>query len=289
MAFSVEKIEKLKKLCRDIRLTVLKMIYEAGSGHPGGSFSAVEIIITLYFDKMKIDPRNPYWEDRDRFIPSKGHCAPTLYAVLAEKGFFPKWELNTLRRINSILQGHPDMLKTPGVDMSTGSLGHGVSVGIGMALGGRLSKKDFYVYVLVGCGELDEGEVWEAAMAAVKYKLDHLIVIIDYNRYQLDGSMEEIMPLGDVAAKWKTFGWNVIEINGHGPEQISDAIDEAKKMRGKPTIILAHTVKGKGVSFMENTHLWHGKKISKAEYEKATLELMASSYVQNDCNKGCFC
>ena len=278
MPYSMEKREKFKKLAKEIRLTVLKMIYEAGSGHPGGSLSAVEIISTLYFDKMRVDPKNPNWGDRDRFVPSKGHCAPTLYTVLAEKGFFPKSELSTLRRIDSTLQGHPDMLKTPGVDMSTGSLGHGISVGIGMALGGRLSKKDFYVYVLVGCGELNEGQVWEAAMAAAKYQLDHLIVILDYNCYQLDGSMDEIMPLGDVMAKWKSFGWNVMEINGHEPEEISDAIDMAKKANGRPTITVAHTVKGKGVSFMENTHLWHGKKISEEEYEKAVSELREASH-----------
>jgi len=170
------------------------------------------------------------------------------------------------------------MLKTPGVDVSTGSLGHGLSVGIGMALGGRLSKKDYYVYVLVGCGELNEGQVWEAAMAAVKYQLDHLIAIIDYNCYQLDGSMEDIMPLGDVVAKWRSFGWNVLEINGHKSEEISDAIDEAKKVKGRPTVIVAHTVKGKGVSFMENTHLWHGKKISEDDHEKAVSELRETSH-----------
>ena len=273
MPYSIEKREQFKKLAKDIRLTVLKMIYEAGSGHPSGSLSAVEVISTLYFDKMRVDPKNPDWVDRDRFVASKGHCAPTLYAVLAEKGFFTKTELSTFRRINSNLQGHPDMLKTPGVDMSTGSLGHGVSVGIGMALAGRLSQKDFYVYVLVGCGELNEGQVWEAAMAAAKYKLDHLIVFLDYNRYQLDGGMDEIMPLGDVSGKWKSFGWNVIEINGHEPEEISDAIDGAKKVRGRPTIVLAHTIKGRGVSFMENTHVWHGRKIAKKEYERAVSEL----------------
>ena len=278
MPYSIEKREQFRKLAKDIRLTVLKMIYEAGSGHPGGSLSAVEIISTLYFDKMRVDPKNPDWVDRDRFVASKGHCAPTLYAVLAEKGFFQKTELNTFRRINSILQGHPDMLKTPGVDMSTGSLGHGVSVGIGMTLGGRLSQKDFYAYVLVGCGELNEGQIWEAAMAAVKYQLDHLIVFLDYNRYQLDGGMDEIMPLGNVSAKWKSFGWNVIEINGHESEEISDAIDEGKKVRGSPTIILAHTIKGKGVSFMENTHVWHGRKVSKEEYEKAVSELTEESH-----------
>jgi len=278
MPYSMEKREKFKKLAKEIRLTVLKMIYEAGSGHPGGSLSAVEIISTLYFDKMRVDPKNPNWADRDRFVPSKGHCAPTLYTVLAEKGFFPKSELSTLRRIDSTLQGHPDMLKTPGVDMSTGSLGHGISVGIGMALGGRLSKKDFHVYVLVGCGELNEGQVWEAAMAAAKYQLDHLIVILDYNCYQLDGSMDEIMPLGDVMAKWKSFGWNVMEINGHEPEEISDAIDGAKKVKGRPTVIVAHTIKGKGVSFMENTHIWHGKKISDEEYKKAVSELKEASH-----------
>jgi len=273
MPYSPEKKEYFRNLTREIRLAVLKMIYEAGSGHAGGSLSAVELVTTLYFDKMRVDPSNPKWENRDRFIPSKGHCAPTLYAVLAEKGFFPKPELNTFRRFNSILQGHPDLLKTPGVDMSTGSLGHGPSVGIGMALAGRLSKKDFYVYFLIGCGEMNEGQIWEAAMAAVKFKLDHLIVLLDYNRYQLDGAMDDIMPLGDVIAKWKSFGWNVIEVNGHEPEEISEGLDRAKKTKDVPSILIAHTVKGKGVSFMENTHVWHGKQISEQEYAQAVSEL----------------
>ena len=258
MPYSPEKKEYFRNLAREIRLAVLKMIYEAGSGHPGGSLSAVELVTTLYFDKMRVDPSNPKWENRDRFIPSKGHCAPTLYAVLAEKGFFPKYELNTFRRFNSILQG---------------SLGHGPSVGLGMALAGRLSKKDFYVYVLIGCGEMDEGQIWEAAMAAAKFKLDHLIVLLDYNRYQLDGAMDDIMPLGDVIGKWKSFGWNVIEVNGHEPEDISEGIDRAQKMKDVPSILIARTVKGKGVSFMENTHVWHGKQISEQEYAQAVREL----------------
>jgi transketolase len=249
------------------------MIYEARTGHCGGSLSAIELVTMLYFDKMKVDPSNPKWEDRDRFIASKGHCAPTLYAVLAEKGYFPKSELSTFRRFNSNLQGHPDLLKTPGVDMSTGSLGHGPSVGIGMALAGRLSQRDYYVYVLIGCGEMNEGQIWEAAMAAVKFKLDHLIVLLDYNRYQLDGAMDDIMPLGDVAAKWKSFGWNVIEVNGHDPEDISEGLDRARKMKDIPSILIARTVKGKGVSFMENTHVWHGKQISEQEYAQAVKEL----------------
>ncbi|HEX9014956.1 MAG TPA: transketolase [Chloroflexota bacterium] len=273
MPWSREKKELFRNLAREIRLSVLKMIYEAGSGHPGGSLSAVELISTLYFDAMRVDPANPSWADRDRFIASKGHCAPALYAVLAEKGFFPKAELNTFRRLNSILQGHPDMLKTPGVDMSTGSLGHGPSVGVGMALAGRLANKDFYVYVLIGCGESDEGEIWEAAMAAAKYRLDHLIVLLDYNGYQLDGKMQDIMPLGDVVAKWRSFGWNVIQVDGHDPEDVSVGIEKAKNTKGMPSILVTHTVKGKGVSFMENTHVWHGKKISEKEYAKAVSEL----------------
>ena len=273
MPYSPEKKEHFRKLAREIRLSILKMIYEAGSGHAGGSLSATELITTLYFDKMKVDAANPKWEERDRFIPSKGHCAPALYAVLAEKGYFPKSNLDTFRRLNSILQGHPDLLKTPGVDMSTGSLGHGPSVGLGMALAGRLSNKDFYVYVLIGCGEMNEGQIWEAAMAAVKFKLDHLIVLLDYNRYQLDGAMDDVMPLGDVVAKWQSFGWNVIEVNGHEAEEISDGIDKAKQTKDVPSILIARTVKGKGVSFMENTHVWHGKQISEQEYRKAVSEL----------------
>jgi transketolase len=278
MPYSREKKDYFRNLTRELRLAILKMIYEAGSGHPGGSLSAIDIISTLYFDKMKVDPKNPTWEDRDRFIPSKGHCAPALYAVLAEKGYFPKPELKTFRCLNSILQGHPDMLKTPGVDMSTGSLGHGPSVGLGMALSARLSKKDYYVYVLIGCGETDEGQIWEAAMAAVKFKLDHLILILDYNRYQLDGPMDDIMPLGDVAAKWRSFCWNVIEVDGHDPESVADGLDKAHKVRGVPSILIARTVKGKGVSFMENTHLWHGKKISDQEYAQAVKELTEASH-----------
>jgi transketolase len=273
MSYSREKKEYFRKLNREIRLAVVKMIYEARTGHCGGSLSAIELVTSHYFDKMKVDPSNPKWENRDRFIASKGHCAPTLYAVLAEKGYFPKPELSTFRRFNSNLQGHPDLLKTPGVDMSTGSLGHGPSVGIGMALASRLSQRDYYVYVLIGCGEMNEGQIWEAAMAAAKFKLDHLIVLLDYNRYQLDGAMDEIMPLGDVAAKWRSFGWNVIEVNGHDPEDISEGLDQAHKMKDIPSILIARTVKGKGVSFMENTHVWHGKQISEQEYAQAVKEL----------------
>jgi transketolase len=269
---------ELKAIALKLRKQVLKMIYTAGSGHCGGSLSAVEIITALYFDQLRIDPENPGWEDRDRFIASKGHCAPLLYAALAERGFFPKEELLNLRKIGHFLQGHPDMKKVPGVDMSTGSLGLGLSVGIGMALAGKLSGKSYYVYVLMGCGEQQEGQVWEAAMAAVKFKLDHLIAFIDYNNVQLDGRTDQIMPLGDLAGKWRIFGWNVLEVDGHEPGKICGTIELARETRDNPTLILARTIKGKGVSFMEGKHEWHGKPLGDPEYTQAMAELEGAGH-----------
>jgi len=249
------------------------MIYKAQSGHPGGSLSSIDILTCLYFHHMRIKPEDPSWEDRDRFVLSKGHAAPALYAVLAELGYFPKEALLTLRQVGSMLQGHPDMRKTPGIEMSTGSLGNGLSVGIGMALGARLVRKNYHVYVLIGDGEVNEGEIWEAAMAASKYKLDNLTAICDFNRVQLDGPIEEIMPLDPLPEKWKAFNWNVIEIDGHNMEEILDALDEAKQIKGKPTMIIAHTIKGKGISFMEGKFQWHGKAPDKEEYGIALEEL----------------
>lgn len=249
------------------------MIYTAQSGHPGGSLSTAEIVTVLFFHQMRINPENPLWENRDRFILSKGHAAPALYAALAELGYFPKENLSTLRQVGSILQGHPDMRKTPGIDMSTGSLGNGLSIGIGMALSARLSKKDYHVYVLIGDGECDEGEIWEAAMAAAKYRLDNLIAICDFNRVQLDGPIDEIMPLDSLPEKWKAFNWNVIEINGHKIEEILKALDEANQTKNKSTIIVAHTIKGKGVSFMEGKFEWHGRAPNEEEYKIALQEL----------------
>jgi len=267
-------MNNLEKIASDLRKTVIGMVYKAGSGHPGGSLSAVDIITALYFNVLKIDPENPNYTERDRFILSKGHAAPILYAALAKRGFFPKEDLSTLRKFHSHLQGHPDMNKTAGVDMSTGSLGHGLSVGLGMALSAKLQNRNWSVFVLLGDGEIQEGEVWEAAMAASKYRVDNLIAILDYNRVQLDGQTDEIMPLGDVVAKWKAFGWHTIETDGHNPNKLAEILRNAKHCRrGLPQIVIAHTVKGKGVSFMEGKYQWHGAHIDENTYQKAMKEL----------------
>lgn len=273
---SSELVKELEEKARRFRVEIVKMIYNAQSGHPGGSLSAVDILTCLYFHQMKIKPENPSWEDRDRFILSKGHAAPALYVILAELGYFSKENLSTLREIGSILQGHPDMRKTPGVEISTGSLGNGLSIGIGMALSAKLSKKDYHIHVLVGDGECDEGEIWEAAMAAAKYKLDNLTAICDFNRVQLDGPIDKIMPLDSLPEKWKAFNWSVVQINGHKMDEILKALDEANQIKDKPTIIIAHTIKGRGVSFMENKFQWHGKAPNREEYEIALQELEAT-------------
>jgi len=270
---SQELIKDLEEKARRFRVQVIKMIYRAQSGHPGGSLSCMDILTALYFHHLRINPQEPAWENRDRFVLSKGHAAPALYVVLAELGYFSKETLFTLRQLGSILQGHPDMRKTPGVEMSTGSLGNGLSVGIGMALGARLARKNYHVYALVGDGEVDEGGIWEAAMAASKYKLDNLTAICDFNRVQLDGPIEEIMPLDPLPEKWEAFNWNVIEMDGHNMGEILDALDKARQVRGRPTVIIAHTVKGKGVSFMEGKFQWHGNAPNEEEYKIALKEL----------------
>lgn len=252
-------IQELETIATDIRKDIITMTAEAGSGHPGGSLSATDILTVLYFHEMRVDSGNPQWEDRDRFALSKGHAAPALYAILAKKGFFPGEELLKLRKIDSMLQGHPDMKGTPGVDMSTGSLGQGFSASCGMAISAKIYKKDYRVYTLLGDGELQEGIVWEAAMFAAHYKLDNLTAIIDYNGLQIDGPNEEVLTVSPVADKFRAFGWNVIETDGHCMEDIIASIDEAKRVKGVPTVIVAKTVKGKGVSFMENVVDWHGK------------------------------
>ncbi len=266
-------INLLKRKARDMRLNIIRMITESGSGHPGGSLSAADIVAVLYFHEMRIDPERPDWPDRDRFILSKGHACPVWYSALALRGFFPVETLSTLRKLGSQLQGHPDMNKTPGVDMTTGSLGNGLSAGIGMALAGKLDKKDYRVFVMLGCGELDEGIVWEAAMCASKYKLDNLVAIVDYNRLQLDGNVDEVMPLEPLAAKWAAFNWHVQEIDGHNFEEILNSFVLARQTKNKPSIIIAHTIKGKGVSFMENEVDWHGKAPTKNECERAFKEI----------------
>ncbi len=266
-------IKKLNRIALDIRRNLLIMTTKAGSGHPGGSLSSTDIIAALYFHHMRHDPKNPKWEDRDRFILSKGHACPSLYAALAEAGYFPKETLWTLRKMGSTLDGHPDMTKTPGIDASTGNLGIGLSFGIGVALAGRLDRKEYRVYVLLGDGELDEGQVWEAAMAAAYYKIDKLTAIVDLNHMQLDGFTRDIMSLEPLAEKWSAFGWHVLEIDGHNMRQILDALDASEKVKDKPTVIIAHTVKGKGVSFMENQVYYHGKTLTEESLQRALTEL----------------
>ena len=273
MSLSKERKDYLEGLCQRLRQDLIKLLYGIQTGHPGGSLSSTEIMTTLYFEKLNVDAKNPKDTNRDRFVLGKGHAAPILYMILAEKGFFPKDELGTLRQLDSKLQGHPCALKTCGVELSTGPLGLGLPAGLGMAMAARLDNKDFRTYVLMGDGELQEGIVWEAAMSASKFAADNLLVIVDNNGVQLDGTVEEIMPMGDIAAKWQAFGWNVIAIDGHCVSAISDAIDLAATVKGKPTVIVAKTVKGKGVSFMEGKSAWHGKPISKDEYVNAMKEL----------------
>jgi len=241
-----------------VRTDILEMVAEAKSGHPGGSLSAVEVLVALFFYKMRHDPKRPDWPDRDRFVLSKGHAAPVLFATLAEAGYFPVSELKTLRKLNSRLQGHPD-LRVPGVEFPGGSLGIGLSAAIGMALAGKLDKKGYRVYALLGDGEMDEGETWEAAMAASKFKLDNLTAIVDRNGIQQDGLTEQIMPIEPLGYKWKAFNWHVLEVDGFDLRQVIDALEKAESMRNRPTVIIAHTVKGKGVSFMEWDPAYHGK------------------------------
>jgi transketolase len=261
----------LKEKALTFRKDIITMLHASKSGHPGGSLSCVELITALYYSNMKVDPKNPKWDDRDRFVLSKGHAAPTLYAVLADLGFFPKADLINLRRIDSHLQGHPDMKKTPGVDMCTGSLGQGVSTAVGIALAGKTRKKDFKVYALLGDGELQEGLVWEASMAAAHYKLDNLTIIIDNNGLQIDGSNDEVMGLGDISAKFEAFGFKTILVNGHDFDEINAALKI--EVKGKPKCIIAKTHKGRGISFMEDNFAWHGKGISDNDFKAAMAEL----------------
>lgn len=266
-------IAMIEEKARRIRVNIIKAIGAAGSGHPGGSLSCADILAVLYFHAMRIDPKRPDWEDRDKFIMSKGHAAPALYAALAEAGYFPVEELLTLRKLGSRLQGHPDMKKTPGVEISTGSLGQGLSAANGMAIAAKLDKKDTRIYVLLGDGELEEGQVWEAAMTSVHRKLDNLMAFVDYNGLQIDGSVEDVKSLKAVGEKWRAFGWHVMGIDGHDIRQIMTAIDEAKQIKGKPTVAVARTVKGKGVSFMEGGVDWHGKAPNRDQVYKALVEL----------------
>lgn len=266
-------IVELKVIAKETRKDILKMLAEAGSGHTSGSLSCVEIMVALYYYKMRYDPKNPKREDRDRFVLSKGHTCPTLYAVLARKGFFPSEELMTLRKLGSILQGHAS-IATPGCEASTGSLGQGLSIANGMALTSRLDGRDYRVYCLIGDGEQDEGQIWEAAMTSSHYKIDNICLTVDYNRQQIDGWTSDIMNLEPIREKWAAFGWHVIEVDGHDFKELMDAYDEAGTIKGKPTIIIARTVKGKGVSFIEReSFAYHGTAIKKADLDRAIKEI----------------
>ncbi len=267
-------VAELKEMAKKLRRHVITMTATAGSGHPGGSLSAADIVTTLYFKVMLHDPKNPQWQDRDRFILSKGHAAPILYATLAETGYFPVAELATLRKLGSRLQGHTDRNLTPGVEMSAGSLGMGLSFAIGVALAARLGHHDYKTYVLLSDGECDEGQTWEAALSAAHFKVDNLVAIVDCNRIQLSGWTRDIMNLEPFTQKWQAFGWHTIDINGHDFDQILAAFQEAGKIKTKPTVIIARTVKGKGVSFMENNVAFHGKAPTAEEAERALKELV---------------
>ena len=269
----MEEIKKLQTMAKRIRRGIVEQVYKAGSGHPGGSLSIADILTVLYFKELNIDTKNPKWEDRDRVVLSKGHCAPALYSCLANRGFFNPEELETFRKIEGKLQGHPDMNKVAGVDMTTGSLGQGLSCANGMAIAGKLDNRDYRVYCILGDGEIEEGQVWEAAMASAKYKLDNLCVIVDNNNLQIDGTIEEVMNSYPIDEKFKSFGFQIINIDGHDIDEIIKAFEVAKEVKGKPTCIIAKTVKGKGVSFMENKVEWHGKAPNEEEYKQAMKEL----------------
>lgn len=269
----ITKVEALANIANEIRMGAIEQVYEAQSGHPGGALSCSDILAVLYFNQMNIDLKQPNSPARDRFILSKGHCSPALYATLAKKGYFEKTELKGFRKVESNLQGHPDMNKVPGVDMTTGSLGQGLSAAVGMAIGSKMDSAGCRVYCLVGDGEIEEGQIWEAAMIASKNKLDNLCVIVDHNGLQIDGTVEEVAGLVDIKEKFESFGFYTIEIDGHDIEEIIQAFQAARQEKGRPTAIIANTIKGKGVSFMEGKAQWHGKAPNKEEYEEAINEL----------------
>jgi len=270
-----EEIKNLQITAAKIRKDALTAVYSASSGHPGGSLSVADILTLLYFKEMNIDPKDPKKEDRDRFVLSKGHTAPALYGTLAERGFFPVDDVKTFRHIDSYLQGHPDMKGVPGVDMSTGSLGQGISAANGMAISAKLSGKDYRVYTVLGDGELEEGQVWEAAMFAAHYKLDNLTAFVDFNGLQIDGDITKVMNPTPIDKKFEAFGWNVLVVDGHDFEALHEAVQQAKATKGKPTMIVAKTVKGKGVSYMENQAGWHGAAPNEEQYNQAMAELDA--------------
>ena len=269
----ITSIQALENIANDIRKDIIEEVYQAQSGHPGGSLSCTDILTVLYFNQMNVDPKKPEDANRDRLILSKGHCSPTLYAVLARKGYFDKEELKNFRKMDSFLQGHPDMKKTPGVDMTTGSLGQGLSAAVGMAIASKMNQAGCRVYCVLGDGEIEEGQIWESAMAAYKNKLDNLCVILDNNSLQIDGKIQDVAGLDNIEGKFKNFGFNVIQVDGHNISNLIDGFDSAKQTKQVPTILIAKTIKGKGVSFMENQAKWHGKAPNEEEYEKAINEL----------------
>ena len=268
---SEQNICYLMEKAKEIRRTIIQSITNAKSGHIGGSLSSTDILVYLYHHHIRIDHKNPNWEDRDRVVLSKGHACPALYAILADKGFFDKKELQNLRKLGSILQGHPDMTKVPGIDASTGSLGQGISIANGMAIAAKLDKKDYHIFTIIGDGECQEGQIWEAAMSAAHYKLDNLTVFLDRNHLQIDGTTEQIMNIEPIVEKWKSFGWHVIGIDGHDFVEIDKAVKESNT--GKPKIIVCHTIKGKGISFLENKVEFHGKPLTPEQCSKALEEL----------------
>jgi len=280
-------VRELEQMAARIRIDIIHMIHCAGEGHPGGSLSSADIVTALYYRVMRIDPSRPDWPDRDRFILSKGHACPVWYSALAERGYFPMEHLRTLRCIDSILQGHPDMRKTPGIDMSTGSLGHGLSVGLGMALAARVQKRHYHVWVVLGDGEIQEGSVWEAAMASAAFGVDNLTAIIDRNRIQNDDFVDRIMPIDPVDDKWAAFGWRVTEIDGHSMSQLVPALEASRERSGCPKVIIANTVKGKGVSFMENKPAWHGRAPDDDETDRAVQEILADTGMEADSGFWC--
>jgi len=272
-ALEESRVDELEEIARSVRVHIVKSTHEAGSGHPGGSLSATDILTALYFEIMDHRPEEPDWPKRDRLVLSKGHAAPALYGVLAESGYFPVDELMTLRKLGSRLQGHPHVRATPGVDASTGSLGQGLSIASGMALAAKLDRESYRVFTICGDGEIQSGQIWEAAMFASHNKLDNLIVFLDRNKLQIDGSTEEVMSIEPIISKWNSFGWHVLEINGHDMDQIVDAVNRAEEVHGEPTIIVSHTIKGKGVPFMEGSLAFHGKAANDEQLEKALKAL----------------
>ncbi|PLX82358.1 MAG: transketolase [Desulfuromonas sp.] len=268
-----QTVRELEQTARQLRVEILKMLNTAKSGHTGGSLSAIDILTVLYFNKMRHDPSNPAWEDRDRFVLSKGHAAPALYASLAKAGYFSRDDLKTLRRLGSHLQGHPDMNKTPGVEVCTGSLGQGLSQAVGLALAGRLAGKSSRVYTLLGDGEVQEGQIWEAAMAAAHYRLDNLCALLDWNGLQIDGEVDKVMNVGPLGPKFLSYNWHVLEVDGHDVQAISRALADAEKTKDKPTMIIARTVKGKGISFFEHKASYHGVPPSDEELDRGLEEL----------------